>query len=203
MKKWKDIKKGKSVFYVLGIIVSVILLFILIMNLTIVFKSYFNPDKIPSFLGVKLFIVETDSMKPVFDGGDLIVTKKVDPKTLEVGDVISFTEGRVVVTHRIENVEQKGDEIYFVTKGDANNSIDIHPISENNVESIYWFKIKRLGKFAMFMQTPSGMLVFIGIPLLGFIARDVLRYREKERIKNIKKEKEIQKLKDELKRREK
>ena len=194
----KDIKAFKIVLYVLGAILSIFLALVLIMNLTIVIKSYINPDKVPSFLGRKLFIVETDSMKPLFDGGDLIVTKNVDPKTLEVGDVIAYSEEKVVVTHRIEEIQEEEDKLQFITKGDANNAADIEPISEDNVESIYCFRIKGMGKIAMFMQTPFGMFLFVGLPVIGFIGYDILRQKKKSGLNNIEKDLEIQRLKDEL-----
>ncbi len=194
----KDIKAFKIVLYVLGAILSIFLALVLIMNLTIVIKSYVNPDKVPSVLDKKLFIVETDSMKPFFNGGDLIVTKNVDPKTLEVGDVIAYSEGKVVVTHRIEEIQEEEDKLQFITKGDANNAADIEPISEDNVESIYWFRIKGMGKIAMFMQTPFGMFLFVGLPVIGFIVYDILRQKKKSGLNNIEKDLEIQRLKDEL-----
>lgn len=202
MKK-NDLKIGKKIFYILGTILSLILVLILIMNLTIVIKAYINPDRIPSFLGKKLFIVETDSMKPLFNGGDLIVTKNVDVKDLKVGDVISYREGKVVVTHRIEKINTEEDKLSFITKGDANNTEDIKPVSAESVESIYWFRVRNMGKVSMFMQTPIGMMIFIGLPVLGFIAYDILRQKKKIGLNNIEKDEEIQRLKEELERKEK
>ncbi len=210
MKK-DNMKVVKKLFYILGVIISIFLFFALVMNLTIVLKSYINPNQTPSFMGIKLFIVETNSMQPLFNGGDLIVTKNVDPEKLVVGDVISYKENRVIVTHRIEEInpemdeeEKKADEkVYFATKGDANDTLDIKPIPGSSVESIYWFRIKNLGSFALFMQTPFGMLIFVGIPVLGFIARDILRQRKRVGLNNIEKDKEIQRLKEELERKEK
>ena len=193
-----DVKVLNKILYVLGAIFSLFLALILIVNLTIVIKSYINPDKIPSFLGKKLFIVETDSMKPLFDGGDLIVTKNIDPKTLEVGDVIAYSEGKVVVTHRIEEIQEEENKLQFITKGDANNAADIEPVVEDNVESIYWFKIKGMGRVAMFMQTPIGITIFVIIPVIGFIGYDILRQKKKSGLNNIEKDLEIQRLKDEL-----
>lgn len=194
----ENINVLKKVFYVLGIIISILLLLVLIMNFIIVIKASINPDKIPSFLGKQLFIVETNSMKPLFDGGDLIVNKKVDPKTLKVGDVVAYSEEKVVVTHRIEEIQEEDGKLSFITKGDANNAADINPVSEDNVESIYWFRIKNLGRVAMFMQTPFGMFLFVGLPVIGFIVYDILRQKNKTGLNNIEKDKEIQRLKDEL-----
>lgn len=50
---------------IIGILLCVVLIPILVINLTIVIKSYVYPDRVPDFFGLKLFIVETDSMKPL------------------------------------------------------------------------------------------------------------------------------------------
>ena len=35
--------------------------------------------------------------------------------------------------------------------------------------------VEGLGAFAMFLQTPVGILVFVGIPVIAFIAYDAIR----------------------------
>ena len=44
-----------------------------------------------------------------------------------------------------------------------------------NVSGICVGHIEGLGSFAMFLQTPVGILVFVGIPVVAFIALDALR----------------------------
>lgn len=201
-----NIKILKSFFGIIGFVISIILSFVAVMNLTIILKSYIKPNEVPSFLGVKLFIVETDSMKPVFSGGDIIFVKKVEPKNLQEGDVISYSDSRSIVTHRIMGIDTIDSELSFITKGDANNTEDISPISEENVEGIYWFKVEGIGKFAMYMQSPQGRLIFVGIPVLIFIIYDILKRKERQRKTNIankKTDRQIKKLEEELKRREK
>jgi type IV secretory pathway VirB10-like protein len=53
----------------------------------------------------------------------------------------------------------------------------------------------------MFMQTPVGMLVFVGIPLCGFILYDIIRRRladQKEKAKETQAQVEIERLRAEL-----
>lgn len=193
---------SQKIIIAVCIIVCIILIPILVINLTIVIKAYIHPDDVPDFLGIKLFVVETDSMSPIFYGGDLIVTKTIAPDKLEVKDIISFREGKSVVTHRIEEITTKGNSLAFVTKGDANNAIDSgEPVVSDNVESVYLFRIAKLGRLAMFMQTPIGMLVFVGIPVIAFILYDILSrvlYNKKEDVKEKAASEEIERLKAEL-----
>lgn len=109
------------------------------------------------------------------EAGDLIFDTKADVNTLKEGDVISFMENKIVVTHRIIRIEtaQDGTRL-FVTKGDANNTED-EPITADMVVGLYRFRIPKLGDFALFLQKPLGMVIFIGIPVLAFIVIDILR----------------------------
>ena len=178
MKKNSFAKKIPSI---LGILLCIVLAPVLVMNLTIVIKSFIEPNKVPDFFGIKPFIVETGSMEKTIFGGDLVITKTIDPAQLKEEDVISFKEGKSVVTHRIKALTEKDGKPAFITKGDANNAEDQNPVGYEQVESLYLFKITGLGRLAMFMQQPVGMLVFIGIPICGFILYDIIRRRMTER----------------------
>ncbi|MCL2813887.1 MAG: signal peptidase I [Oscillospiraceae bacterium] len=166
------IKKLPSVA---GVVICLLLIPMLIINLTIVIKSYLNPDKVPDFFGLKPFVVLSGSMEPAILAGDLVFIKTVDPLTLKTGDIISFKEGNNIVTHRIVELTEKGGEPAFLTRGDANNTSDRTPVTYSQLEGIYLFRIGMLGTLAIFIQTPMGMLIFACIPLIGFVLYDILR----------------------------
>jgi len=160
---------------IFGIILCIILIPALVVNITLIVKSFLYPEKVPSFLGYKPFIVLTGSMEPVFYSGDLVMVKEVEADSLQVGDVIAFREGTAVITHRIVQVEGEGKDLRFTTKGDNNNVNDRRPVTVEQLEGVYLYRISKLGNFAMFMQTPVGMALFIALPLLSFILYDILR----------------------------
>ena len=107
--------------------------------------------------------------------GDLIFVRKVDTASLRVGDVISYLEDGVVVTHRIIKIGQKDGKLSFTVKGDANLSKDTEPVAEDKVVGKYGWRIAKMGDFAYFIQKPVGMLLFIGAPLAAFIIYDIFR----------------------------
>jgi len=182
---------ARLILSLFGVLICVLLVPILAMNLTIIVKSYLNPNEIPDFLGIKPFIVVTGSMEGTIDGGDLIITKVVEPEALEVGDIIAYSIDTSVITHRIIEETQVDGQPAFITKGDANNIEDQDPVTFDQIESIYLFRIAGLGNVAMFMQTPVGMLVFIGIPLCCFILYDII-WRRFQAKKDSKKDDEMQ-----------
>lgn len=159
---------------VIGYIICVILAVVFIINVTMIVKSYVHPDKTPDFMGFKPFIVLSGSMEPTIKAGDLIITKKIDPKNIKVGDIISFrVEEDVVVSHRVTGIQTEG-ELTFSTKGDANIGMDAVSASSKDIEGIYIWRAAGLGRFAMFLQTPIGMLIFVVTPLCLFIIYDIV-----------------------------
>ena len=81
--------------------------------------------------------VLSGSMVPAFDRGDAVVIEKLtkpEKAELKKGDVIQFISGTKYVVHRI--VEVSSDEYgnpLFVTKGDANNTIDMDKVPIDQV----------------------------------------------------------------------
>lgn len=157
-----------------GIAVCFFLVLVLIVNTTIIVKSYIHPDKVPDFLGYKPFIVLSGSMEPTILAGDFIITKAIEPEKIAQGDIIAFRAERdTIVTHRVTGV-QTADGLTFLTKGDANTGADAEAVSVDTLEGIYLWRLEGVGRFAMFLQTPLGMLLFVITPLCLFILYDVV-----------------------------
>ncbi len=157
-----------------GILLCVVLVFVLIINTTLIVKSYAEPDKVPSFLGYKPFIVLSGSMEPVILPGDLIITKNTDPTDIKVGDIITFRQDKTTaVSHRVTEVLTDGG-LAFHTKGDANVGADLSAVSAEALEGKYILRIGKIGNLALFLQTPIGLLIFVVTPLCLFIVYDVV-----------------------------
>jgi len=198
-------KKKSRVVTIISAFICVILSVILLSNIIIIVKGALNPERPPSAFGVTSMIVLSGSMSgdapDHIEVGDLIITKSVDPETLKVGDVITYMEqGTTAVTHRIIGVNDDGS---FKTKGDANNAEDREPVLPERIVGKYIFRIPKLGDIAMFAQTPFGMMVFIGIPLLAYILLDMaVRSKQNKRKKKADEQakEEADKLKEEVER---
>ena len=198
-------KKKFGVFNIVGIIICIVLALILINNVIIITKGLLNPDRPPEAFGLTSMIVMSGSMsgdaKDHIEVDDLIVTKKVDPSTLKVGDIISFMETETtVVTHRIIDIKEDGS---FITKGDANNIEDTNPVTGEQIIGKFIFRIPKVGGIAYFMQTPIGMLLFIGIPvILYFVFDSFSRSKARKKKEELEKDRENEKeaMEEELKR---
>lgn len=157
-----------------GYLVCVILAMVFIINVTMIVKSYAHPERVPDFMGYKPFIVLSGSMEPAIKAGDLIITKKIAPEKVAVGDVISFrVENDIVVSHRVTEINTEGG-VSFLTKGDANVGMDAVEVQPETIEGLYIWRGGGWGRFALFLQTPIGMLAFVVTPLCLFIVYDVV-----------------------------
>lgn len=179
MSSKKKLNRGAAVAM---IVLAVILVPVLLINLTLIVKGSIYPDSPPDVFGIAPLAVTSGSMegdqKGSFDEGALIFVKKLsagDKNNLEEGDVITFLTDGVYVTHRIVSVNKNssGDSVSFVTKGDANNVSD-GAIPAQNVFGKCVGSIAGLGGFMLFLLTPAGILLFVGLPILIYVAVDVL-----------------------------
>lgn len=156
-----------------GLALCVILGVFLVCNLTII-KGALFPERPPSVLGITPMVVLSGSMSGEQEGhievGDLIFVRRANPAALEVGDVIAYMNGGTTVTHRITAIDTDTDgRLLFTTKGDANNTEDTSPVTEEQLIGLCFWRIPKVGDFALFLQTPLGMLLFVGAPLLAFL----------------------------------
>ena len=149
MYKISSFEKSKKTLYILGKIISIliciIIIPIIIVNITLLIKSYFNPNEIPDIFGFKTFVIVSKSMEPTISVGDTIVVKEVNPEDLNLGDIISFRDGDSINTHRITEIVSDSGKKKFRTKGDNNDTKDSWIVKESDVIGIVKFKIKWLG----------------------------------------------------------
>ena len=193
---------SQKVLTVVGAVLCVIFGFMLICNIVIVIKGNVSPDRPPSVLGVTPMVVLSGSMSgdapDHIEEGDLIFAKPVQPEALKIGDIITYMEGKTVVTHRIIGINVGEDgKLLFDTKGDANNTADTDPVHQDNLVGIYTGRIPMVGDLAIFMQTPLGMIIFIGVPLVAFVGYDMIRRQKhaaKDQAKTAELEAELERL---------
>ena len=170
-----------KVLTIIGSILCVILIPILIINITLIAKSYINKDEVPSIGGMVPLIVLTDSMVPEIYSGDLIICKTADAEDIEVNDVISFFDpagnGTSIVTHRVIEIVEDDGEIFFRTRGDNNNTEDKELVPAENLVGVYKMRIAGAGHIAMFMQSTAGLIICVVLPIILLVGYDIIRRR--------------------------
>ena len=167
----KAASKGK----VGNTIVNVILILAILLGIFCSFTAFVSKSGsgVPSFFGIRPFSIQTESMEPFFNKGDLIIDVAVkDPKELEVGDVITFwtvIQGeRVLNSHRIVQIDDYENYLSFVTKGDNNTIEDSLTVHQAEIVGKYVAHIPGVGTVIDFLQTGTGFLIVIVIPCALF-----------------------------------
>ena len=116
-------------------------------------------------VGLRPFAVLSGSMEPEYHVGSLIYVKRVDYKTLQVGDDITYMlDEDTVVTHRIIEVlvdEEDPDTLRYFTQGIANDIPDSVSVHYKNIIGKPIFSIPYLGYVSNYIQNPPGMYIAI------------------------------------------
>lgn len=88
--------------------------------------------------------VATASMDPELKVGDLVLIEKCSPNDIKVQDIIEYKLDGYTVIHRVKEIYKKDGKIFFITKGDNNDSEDKIPVNENQLIGKSIFKIPYL-----------------------------------------------------------
>ncbi len=92
--------------------------------------------------------IGSESMEPKINKGDVVIVEKLnseEKRTLKVGEVLVYKHNDMVIVHRIVNIKEYKDKLYFNTKGDNNSEEDSWTISEEQVIGRAPLKIPYLG----------------------------------------------------------
>ncbi|MDM5205749.1 signal peptidase I [Cytobacillus kochii] len=174
--------------YLIKKAVPVVIIIFIIMILLSIFESI-SSNKPLTVFGYKPLTVLSNSMVPVFEAGDVIITREIDAKDLKEGDIISFyNEEKNLITHRITSIIEKNGERKFYTKGDNNNTVDEVAITSSDIVGKEMFHIPKLGFLSNYTKGPMGFLLFIILPLTGYICLTLF-----EKMKQVKKQEKFTK----------
>lgn len=119
-------------------------------------------------LGWQLQSVLSGSMAPGLPVGSLVVVGQVDASAVEVGSVIVFMDPAHrdrLVTHRVVALAP-GDALAFITKGDANATNDVAPVSADLLRGHPLWHVTYLGTALEWLQWPRSFLLLVLGPAL-------------------------------------
>lgn len=98
-------------------------------------------------LGYSWFTVLSDSMETEIPTGSLIITKKMNPGDIQIGDDITYIRGdNAAITHRVVGIEENymGSR-GFITQGTENLTPDSGIVHAANVVGVVKLSIPELG----------------------------------------------------------
>ena len=154
--------------------------------------------------------VLSGSMEPALGVGGLVVIKPAEAQGIKMGDVISFKLPGIntPICHRVIGIEEADGNLFFQTKGDANEEPDLYLVSAQDVTGkavFYTPYVGYLGYLAQFGRTPVALMgkrlpaavllitamgtAFIGLTLKGTL-EDIFRPSKRWKREMLKKRKE-------------
>ncbi len=146
---------------ILRILIACVLIMILAANLYFIGARLIGGESHPKLFGYSNAIVTSGSMSPAFEAGDLLIYR--EQESYCVNDIVIFTQGSSLVTHRIVGEDAGG----FITQGDANNTPDSDLLEPQRIQGKMVLIVPRLGSFLLFLREPIGTicLIFLGLLL--------------------------------------
>lgn len=171
---------------VLNTIVDIIVVLILVVSILMVVLSLTTKSSgVPNLFGYAPMSVESYSMEPTINKGDLIIGKVTNDIGYEykVGDIVTFPveiQGvQTYNTHRIVEVIEDEHITYYKTQGDNK---DTNPIADEEMQTsssivaIYTgTKIPAIGNFFGFIRTQLGFFLCVLLPMILFFVYEAIR----------------------------
>lgn len=117
------------------------------------------PLTVPRVFGFHIYTVISGSMEPAIPTGSLVYVKGVPPEDVEEDDVIAFygsMDGASIITHRVVANSEIMSE--FITKGDANDTKDMKPVSYDSYIGKVLLTVPGAGGIAQMFTSAAGKI---------------------------------------------
>lgn len=174
-KKNKTVRKKFKILW--DIIVKLVTLLIVLISLIIIVQKVTNNKE--SFLGYRIFRVQTGSMIPKYQIGDVILVKKQDVDKIKVGDDVTYlgessSVKGILITHRVIDIQEVDGKKEFHTQGIANNLED-PVVHGNQINGVVQFKMPILTLLCKLLNNKYIFYFGAVLPLTLYIFFRVLK----------------------------
>ncbi len=133
---------------------------------------------LPLAFGARPYTVLTGSMEPAISAGDVVVDERISPLSAAVGDVVTFRDPEDQnrqITHRVVRIRHAGEHLWFVTRGDANNTVERWRIAADGSLGRVLYTVPLVGYAAVLTKTPLGLALLVIVPVLLLALDELLR----------------------------
>lgn len=174
-KKNKTVRKTFKILW--DIIVKLVTLLIAFISLIIIVQKVTNNKE--SFFGYRIFRVQTGSMIPKYQIGDVILVKKQDVDKIKVGDDVTYlgessSVKGILITHRVIDIQEVDGKKEFHTQGIANNLED-PVVYGNQINGVVQFKMPILTLLCKLLNNKYIFYFGAVLPLTLYIFFRVLK----------------------------
>jgi signal peptidase I len=112
--------------------------------------------------GMEMYVVGGGSMEPTIPLGSVVVVHRVDPNSVQVGQIVTFEVPQgTVVTHRVVGRSDVDGAQTFTTKGDANKTADATPVPANALVGEVVLSVPMAGRLIASLSSTAGEVMLI------------------------------------------
>ena len=170
---------------IFNIMIDIIVVLILIVSVLVVTLSLTTESSgVPNILGIAPLSVQTQSMEDTINPGDLIFCSltEIDDE-FQKDDIVAFpieiNGEQVLNTHRIVEVVEDENIVYYKTQGDnkeTNPEPDMDLQTSSTIVAKYTgTKIPGLGNVLSFIRTQLGFFLCVLLPMILFFIYESVR----------------------------
>jgi signal peptidase len=132
----------------------------------------------PAAIGLHSYAVQSGSMTPTIDTGDLVVARGISPTQAAVGDIVMFKDpegtGRLI-SHRVRALHVRHGRSYFTTRGDANTGFEHWNVPNSGTIGEIVYRVPKLGFVLGGIGSGPGRIGLVAIPTLLLLGLGLVR----------------------------
>jgi signal peptidase I len=164
----------KTMFSVFKIIL--LGLAILVCSVSVLLLIFVSFSPIKTF---QIFRVMSGSMEPAIKTGSIVLVKQIGSQELRINDIITFSTKNALIptTHRIFGINNDGNEIKIITKGDVNRTSDPNQIGFADIRGKVIISIPYFGYISVWTKTPWGFAFLIILPAILIIINEIFNIK--------------------------
>lgn len=172
----EKIKNNKALKIIVMVLKAIISFFIIVV-ISIIFIQRVSNNKL-TLGGYSIYTIITESMVPKYDVYDMVLAKKISYHDIKVGDDVVYLGNKgdfadKIVTHQVIDIEEKGNEILFHTKGIAND-VEDPVVTSSQILGKVTMKSKILSLVSRVVNNPYGFYFVIFVPFGILLVMEVI-----------------------------
>ena len=164
----KKLKSNKLLSFLYSFFKAIVYFALIVILLIILVQKFSNNNF--SIGGVRIYNVASGSMRPEYDIGDILITKKVPKEEIEIGDNITYL-GKIgeinglIITHKVQTIREDGENTYYTTKGIANDNYD----PEVSYDQVYGKVIYKTKFLSYISKMSTNVTIYLAIMVIGLM----------------------------------
>lgn len=101
-------------------------------------------------------VVITNSMFPLIERDDMVITKKIAYEDIKINDIIEYKLNNILVIHRVLEIKQTYNGRVLITKGDSNRSQDAKYVTADQIKGLVVLNIPKVGYPTLWLRDIIG-----------------------------------------------